>query len=205
MSSGVVSDESGQSRSKVFSGESRPELSHINDTVDELEITGTAPHRTPQLVGVIPTAARELPQQVGDSPTQGDSPTVSSTVVAPIGGNAVVVLPADILKRQSGDLMTSDRRLVFQLTQMGVMYGEEIGTRHCTTYVVGDRRNVPYDDDSTSTYSRRMCRIHFTQQARPISWQYQAKCKTKLDVAFVLTGTLNAETGIAALRDGYCR
>jgi len=30
MSSGVVADESGQSRSKVFSGESRPELSHIN-------------------------------------------------------------------------------------------------------------------------------------------------------------------------------
>lgn len=49
----------------------------LEDTVGELEITGTAPHRTPQLVGVIPTAARELPQQVGDSPTKGDSPTVS--------------------------------------------------------------------------------------------------------------------------------
>jgi hypothetical protein len=44
----------------------------------------------------------------------------------------------------------------------------------------------------------------FHMMGNPTSLQSAAKYKTKRDVA-LLTGTLTAEVGSAALRNGYCR
>jgi hypothetical protein len=63
-----------------------------------------------------------------------------------------------------------------------------------TGILLGDDSGIP------SLY-----KMHSARRAHRTSWQSAARCKTKPDVVFVLTGILTAEIGSVTLRDGCCR